>query len=1090
MAASTVTTSYLLSNLHCPSCVTIIKSLLLQSHGDSVLWVSPNIVTSVVTVEHEDRAPATVGAMGKTLEDAGYDIAAINTTAVVADDREQAMLPLQGEISGPFSALSRLWRPAGPSSNAAHIENCEACRTLTASSTATVIDEQATIDEKSQIQTVLPSSVSDKPALATPFTGVVVDGAAAGSYRATLAVGGMTCGSCANSLTEELQSYPWVSKVVVNLVANSATVDFTDPSHTHDIVSAIDDLGFEASLDKVVDLNEEKQPSNERDVEILIEGIFCPRCPERITQTIKAFGSDRIEIIREPSLAHPLLKVRYIPDAPRFTIRHILRAIGATDPSLHPTIYHPPTMEEKAKANREKERRTLLWKEALTCIIAVPTFVLGIVYMSLLPDSNTSKMYLMQPWTNGLSRLDVSQCILATPVYFFAADIFHYRAQKEIRVLWRRGSHWTLAQRFYKFGSMNMLMSLGTTIAYFSSVAQMIVVATSGGTEVSEGQFYFDSVIFLTMFLLAGKLIEAYTVSKAGDAVEALAKLRPATALLVEDGKTITINIDQLECGDILKVPHGASPAADGAVMNEVGTFDESSLTGESRLIAKKQGDTIFSGTINKGSVVTARVTGTSGKSMLDQIVQVVRDGQAMHAPIEEFARKVMSYFVPVMTLIALITFVVWTCLAFTDNVPGRTFKSSGERIAFTFKFAIAVFVIACPCGLGLAAPTAVFVGGGIAANNGIIAKGGGAAFEEASKVDCVVFDKTGTLTEGGAPKITDSIIYTEDAQDKTALLSALKAVEQNSTHPIAKAIVDFCGSDTKAAELMSSEELPGKGMKASCKDLLLDIVVGNESLMRDVSVTLTPETVAVLQRWKSEAKPVALVATKFGEGKWSLAAVLSISDPIRDEAPSVVKSLQSRGIQVWMISGDNLTTAQAVAQRVGIPLDNVLAEVLPSEKADKISYLQAALHAAGGESSGRRATVAMVGDGINDSPALTKADVGIAIGSGSDVAISSAAFVLSTSDLGGVFTLLDLSRAVLRRIRVNFAWAAVYNLLAVPVAAGCLYGVKTSGGGRVVLDPAWASLAMALSSISVVLSSLSLGSKLPWMGFQAKPRR
>ncbi|KAH6894293.1 E1-E2 ATPase-domain-containing protein [Thelonectria olida] len=1112
MTSDIVTTSYLLGNLHCPSCVALIRSHLHDAYRDHVLWVSPNLVTSVVTVEHRDDPAASVRSIEAALRDVGFDVCGIHTSAVVANDMERGGSSLEiGESSraamtqssASINSWFRFWRRTQPisaleSARAAHLENCDVCRSEAPQKSSTPDHKDEKIDLL-QAQSISTESL-DATRLPHPLQRVVT-ASESPAWRLTVSIGGMTCAVCSNTITEELQKNDWISNVVVNLVGNSATIDYSDESRAQDIVDAIEDIGYDAAIDKVTNLNEQNKsrPGDGRDVEIKIDGIFCSRCPERISTTLKSLGLNRLDILQEPSPQNPILRLHYTPEAPQFTIRHILKAIEAADASLHAFIHHPPSLEERSKAIHEKHQRSLLRREILTIVITIPTFILGIVYMSLVPKSNPGRMYLMKPWASGLSRLDIALFILATPVYLFAADVFHVRAIKEIRTMWRSGSRVPMMQRFCRFGSMNMLISLGTSIAYISSVAQMIAAATSNRNHHSSGaEMYFDSVVFLTLFLLAGRLIESYSKSKTGDAVEELGKLRPITALLLEKDKTgaqvtTTIPIDQLDSGDMIRVPHGASPAADGVVATGEATFDESSLTGESRPIKKGEGDQVFAGTVNKGSAITVRVTGTSGRSMLDQIVEVVREGQTKRAPIEQIADLLTTYFVPIITLIAIITWLVWMALGFSRVIPDHEGDTSGGWVPFALQFAIAVFVVACPCGLGLAAPTAIFVGGGIAAKHGILAKGGGEAFEKASKIDCVVFDKTGTLTEGGEPQITDAVLFPDEESisenRRQTLMSVLKTVEESSSHPIAKAIVGFCGADTRAADIEGLEEIPGKGMKATYTDKAdqtqsFDMLVGNEVLMRDASVPLSPRVSSLLQTWKSQAKSIALVATKPAtEDSWTFAAALSISDPIRSEASAVIKALAARGTQVWMLSGDNVTTARAVAQRVGIPVDNVLAEVLPSEKAAQISSLQASLHAH--NSTSRRAMVAMVGDGINDAPALATADVGIAIGSGSDVAISSAAFVLATSRLAAVVTLLDLSRAVFRRIRVNFAWAVVYNVLAVPVAAGCLWAITTSGGKHVRLDPVWAALAMALSSISVVLSSLSLRTRVPGVGFR-----
>jgi heavy metal translocating P-type ATPase len=951
-------------------------------------------------------------------------------------------------------------------------------------------DQVCCVDTASDHDVTDPDDFKD-----TAITGV----SEAPQYRGIFSIGGMTCASCVNAVTGELQKLPWVTKVTVNLVANSATIEYNEAGGAQELVSAIEDLGYEAALDKVVDLNDVTPVNEDREVFIHVEGMFCPRCPERILRTLQSFGS-KVAIIDEPSSTNSMIKLRYKPEAPSFTIRHILRAISEIDPLLCPTIYHPPSLEEKSRLLRAKHQRALLWREIMTLIIAIPTFVLGIVFMSLVPESNHTKHYLMQPWTSGLSRLDIILCLLSTPVWLFAADVFHVRALKEIRAMWRPGSRTPILERFYKFGSMDMLMSLGTTIAYLSSVGQMIAAGASGNSKLPEGLLYFDSVVFLTLFLLAGRLIEAYSKSKTGNAVELLVKLRPDTALLIEkndlEGQTAkSVPLDQIELGDLIKVPHGASPPADGIIVTGESSFDESSLTGESRLVKKVVGDSVFGGTVNKASVVVLRVTGTGGKSMLDQIVEVVREGQTRRAPVEQVADILTSYFVPIIVLVAIVTWAVWMGVGFSGLLPEEHLNTSGGWVAFALQFAIAVFVVACPCGIGLAAPTAIFVGGGLAAKHGVLAKGGGEAFEKAHRVDCVVFDKTGTLTVGGEPHITDTTLFPNgriEGMDTERLLSVLKAIEDNSSHPIAKAVLGFCGQDTPLAEIRDVEEIPGRGMRAtyqSDEGTSFDVAVGNEPLMHDLSVALSDRDSTLLRAWKTEAKSVVLVAVRpHDDDGWALAAAMSVSDPIREEAATVIKALRSQGVQVWMLSGDNVTTARAVAGRVGIDISNVLAEVLPSEKAAKVTYLQATLHASAGrgyEYSDRRATVAMVGDGINDSPALTAADVGIAIGSGSDVAISSADFVLATSKLTAVLTLLELSRTVFRRIKFNFGWAVVYNLVAIPFAAGCLYPITTSSGDHIRLDPVWASLAMALSSISVVLSSLSLRSGLPLLGFK-----
>ncbi|KAK3692084.1 copper-exporting ATPase-like protein [Podospora appendiculata] len=1203
-ASETVITSFLLSNLHCPTCVSTIKAVLHEACRGHARWVSPNIVTSVVTVEHDQTA--SLNEMRKALEESGFDVCGVTTSAGEVDlDLVDPDL-MAGQSSAQHisqaaanhhspSALAR-WitasrlapRPQDLQSQAAkaHLLNCDQCRsaqphipnekqpleTVSAASAptsmakATKLGQQAQMPSDSAItfeaEEVESSHSSWRATLAiggmtcaacvnsitdnlsrldwvsnvavnlvnnsavVDVTGgdevgddLVAEVEALGydatldslvrlnhgriktqdtsdTWIATLAIGGMTCAACANTITTEMKKLDWIGNVTVNLLTNTAVIEFQGEANVEKLVGLIEDLGYEAVLDTVMSLTQEQVEEHERTIEIKIQGLYCEHCPSRVANSLAGFRR-RLDVLSQPTCKRPIIKISYVPDAPAFTIRHILAAIEASDQGFKASIHHPPTLEERSKLIQLQHQRKILWRVLFTGIVCIPTFIIGIVYMSLLPESRT-KHYMMEPWTSGISRAQIALAVMATPVYFFGADIFHVRAFKEIRTLWRRGSRVPFLQRFYRFGSMNTLI-------------QMISAAVYKPTEVSDTDFYFDSVVFLTFFLLLGRLIESYSKSRTGDAVEMLGKLRPTTAVLVENygsekEKDVVVKADLLDYGDVVRITHGSSPPADGIVVLGESNFDESSLTGESRLVKKSPRDEVFSGTVNKDASILVRITGVAGKSMLDQIVSVVREGQTKRAPVENIADQLTTYFVPVVTLIAILTWLIWLSLGVSGRVPGHFLDvSSGGWVAFSLQFAISVFVVACPCGLALAAPTAIFVGGGIAAKHGILAKGGGLAFEKASRIDCVVFDKTGTLTVGGEPSVTDSEIHLDSAGDDdesqkktSALLAALKAVEENSSHPIAKAIVSFCASQTSIkAQVDSLQEIPGKGMKATCVGVSpqesFEIIVGNEAFMQDSSVAISTQTAQTLEKWKSEAKSVALVATRPVDGadsnNWTLAATLSISDPIRAEAPHIIRALQARGTSVWMLSGDNPVTAAAVAQQLGIPKDQVLAGVLPTGKAAKITYLQTTLKArtgSGTESTTRRAFVAMVGDGINDSPALATADVGVAIGSGSDIAISSADFVLVKSDLRSVVTLLDLSSTVFTRIKVNFGWALVYNVLAVPVAAGVLYPL-VSNGSHVRLDPVWASLAMALSSISVVLSSLALRSRIWGLGFRER---
>ena len=935
-------------------------------------------------------------------------------------------------------------------------------------------------------------------------------------WRATYSVGGMTCSACVGNISSALQQHDYIESVDVNLLSNSATIVFLGKDRLSQIQETIEDAGYDATLDNVINVEREEQEIKQRSMSIRIDGMYCHHCPPRIINTLSELYDHKIEF-EDPPLAEktPILRIKYMPDTPKFTIRHITESVAAIDPAFKVSMYHPPTIEERARDMHARERQRILFRLCLSITVAIPTFIIGIVYMDLVSKNNRSRQYLMQPmWVGNVSRTEWILFIMATPVYFFAADTFHVRALKEIRAMWRPGSRTPFLQRFYRFGSMNMLISLGTSIAYFASIAELARAATRQSSGALNDS-YFDSVVFLTMFILIGRFLEAYSKAKTGDAVTSLGKLRPNEAILIDSTEQggRKVSADLLEIGDIVRVPHGASPPFDGVVLEGTATFDESSLTGESRPVSKASGDTVYSGTVNKGGPITVRITTVSGTSMLDQIINAVREGQTRRAPVERAADIITSHFVPFVVFVAIVTWLVWLGLGMSGTLPNDWRDAgSGAWPLWSLRFAIAVFVIACPCGIGLAAPTALFVGGGLAAKHGILVKGGGEAFQEASSLNCIVFDKTGTLTQGGDPVVTEYEVL--EGQAKGSILDMVKQLEEGSSHPVARAIVSFCNSQSTQREVSDIEEVPGKGLKGHFTAILatdcnISVIIGNEAFMADHQVPILPSTTATLESWKSQGKSVALAAISTNHRRsdsapthtpptslWTLAALFAIADPLRPEAASTIAALRSRGLDVWMLSGDNPTTARAVGAMVGIPPSNIIAGVLPDQKAAKIQYLQRALGATASSwrsplirkrGAAGRANVAMVGDGINDAPALAAADVSIAVGSGSDVALSSASFVLVASDLRAVLTLFALSKAVFRRVCFNFGWALVYNLLAMPIAAGVLYPVRTGAGTHVRLDPVWASLAMALSSVSVVCSSLLLRSGWKGVGFRVR---
>lgn len=950
-------------------------------------------------------------------------------------------------------------------------------------------------------------------------------------YVTEIAITGMTCGSCVGTVTQGLEELPFVRNVSVNLLSHSGKIEFEGRENLNQIVEKIEDLGYDATVDSVHPLFDDKNQITAvqaRTITIYVDGMFCRHCPEKVLHSLE--GLPDVTVEEKLTEANPIVRVTYTPRPPSLTVRSILASINESNSAFHASIHHPPSVEDRSRAMQMHERRRLLTRLLFVFAAAIPTFIVGIVFMSLVSPTNPVRRYLEGTiWTGSVTRTEWALFIISTPVMFYGTDVFHVRALKEIHALWRPGSRAPILRRFYRFGSMNLLISAGTAVAYFSSVAVLIVDAVVGTKTSAHSTTYFDSVVFLTLFILAGRFLEAYSKAKTGDAVTSLGKLRPSETLIVEtqstnldvsndagSEQTTRISVDLLEIGDVVRVPHGASPPADGVVVGDASyQLDESSLTGESHPVNKVSGDRVYTGSVNVGQPVHLRITELGGSSMLDRIIAVVREGQSKRAPLERTADLLTSHFVPVITLIAVTTFIVWLALGHSGVLPNDYLDlSQGGWSFWSLEFAIAVFVVACPCGLALAAPTALFVGGGLAAKHGILVKGGGEAFQEASRLDAIIFDKTGTLTEGGSLKVSEHELLTQDAEVLGAAWALARKLEESSNHPIAQAISAFCSLQPSITVTSSDiQEIPGQGMRGTFtvssgkgeNTTQLEAAIGNERLFQSVlpAETDTYFVSNLLSKYQSVGKSTAILSMRridpqsSGPSAFFPVIVFATSDTIRPEATEIISQLNKRRVKVYMCTGDNQTTAHAVADMLGIPRPNVMANVLPAEKASFVRQVQgdlagnAPVQKVSSNSSRTGKTtqpiVAFVGDGVNDSPALAAADVSIAMASGSDVAINSASFILLNSDLSTILQLVLLSRRVFNRVRMNFGWALVYNLCLVPVAAGVFYPIvsgrheKTVGGETQTvnehwrLSPVWAALAMALSSISVVTSSLAL---------------
>lgn len=677
--------------------------------------------------------------------------------------------------------------------------------------------------------------------------------------------------------------------------------------------------------------------------------------------------------------------------------------------------------EEEVSVDADKERKQkeikALWNRfVISAVFAVPLLILAMGPM-IADKLNFGLPISINPMMH-LKAYAILELLLVLPVIIIGRKYFIVGFMALIK----------------KSPNMDSLVAIGTSAAFFYSLFGVYQIL-KGNSEV---QLYFESGGVILTLITLGKYMEAVSKGKTSEAIKKLMGLVPKTAIIIKDDKEIEIQIDEVEVNDIVLVKPGEKMPVDGEVISGTTSVDESMLTGESIPVEKNPGDKIIGASINKNGFIIYKATKVGKDTALSQIIKLVEDAQGSKAPIAKLADIISSYFVPVVISMAVISSLAW--------------YFSGKDVVFALTIFISVLVIACPCALGLATPTAIMVGTGKGAEYGVLIKSG-TALETAHKIKTVVFDKTGTITEG-KPKVTDIITLSNEIS-KEALLQIAAAGEKGSEHPLGEAIVKEAEQrGLQLEKVQSFKAIPGHGIEVQINNN--KVLLGNKKLMEESNISLIGLQGASDELAQEGKTPMYIASEE------RLLGIIAVADTLKENSGKAISKLHNMGIEVVMITGDNKRTAEAIAKQVGI--DKVLAEVLPQDKANEVKKLQA---------EGKK--VAMVGDGINDAPALAQADIGIAIGSGTDVAMESADIVLMRSDLMDVPTAIELSKKTIRNIKENLFWAFGYNTLGIPVAMGILYLF-----GGPLLNPMIAALAMSFSSVSVLTNALRLKSFKP----------
>ncbi|XP_048031662.1 copper-transporting ATPase 1 [Megalobrama amblycephala] len=911
-------------------------------------------------------------------------------------------------------------------------------------------------------------------------------------------IGGMTCASCVANIERNLKNEHGVHSVLVALMASKAEVRYspsiTDPQR---IAEFIRELGFTAAV-------MENYEGSDGTLELVVRGMTCASCVHKIESNLmKQKGILYASVALATNKAH----VKYDPEVtgPRDVIRWI-ENMGFTASLVK---------KDRPGSHLDHSHEIRQWKRSFLISLFFCVPVMGMmIYMMVVDhmmdmshhhnitaedrEKYHSTMFLEKQLLPGLSIMNLISFLFCIPVQFIGGRYFYCQAYKAVK---------------HRTANMDVLIVLATTIAFTYSVV-ILLVAMAERAKVNPITF-FDTPPMLFVFISLGRWLEQIAKSKTSEALSKLMSLQAteATVVTLNDDMSVLseeqVDVELVQRGDVVKVVPGGKFPVDGRVIEGHSMADESLITGEAMPVTKKPGSTVIAGSINQNGSLLIKATHVGTDTTLSQIVKLVEEAQTSKAPIQQFADKISGYFVPFIVAVSFLTLVAWIAIGFVNfslvekYFPGydKSISETEAVIRFAFQASITVLCIACPCSLGLATPTAVMVGTGVGAQNGILIKGG-EPLEMAHKIQSVVFDKTGTITYG-APKVVQVKMLAEgNRMPRSKLLAIIGTAENNSEHPLGAAITKYCKQDLGTESLGTCTDfqaVPGCGIRCLVSNtenvlkredsdseenqrnavliqirdtrahsndhpLIMDpqpltvvqtasytVLIGNREWMRRNALQVRADVDEAMTEHEKRGRTAVLVAVDN-----ELCAMVAIADTVKPEAELAVHTLTAMGLEVVLMTGDNSRTARAIAAQVGIR--KVFAEVLPSHKVAKVEQLQQA---------GK--CVAMVGDGVNDSPALAMADVGIAIGTGTDVAIEAADVVLIRNDLLDVVASIDLSKKTVKRIRINFVFALIYNLVGIPIAAGVFMPVG------LVLQPWMGSAAMAASSVSVVLSSLLL---------------